>query len=133
MFPGFDESDAAPDLGDSAITETTGIGGFAMAAAPSIVQFVGGSVSDALAYSTQMYDITTSENPSYSLPPLDFRGAATGIDIRKVLASGILPVINTGMAHKEAGVGQVGAGIVHPPVLCFEKAVAACADAYEKA
>ena len=132
MFPGFDESDAAPDLGDSAITETTGIGGFAMAAAPSIVQFVGGSVSDALTYSTQMYDITTSESPSYSLPPLDFRGAATGIDVRKVLASGILPVINTGMAHKEAGVGQVGAGIVHPPVLCFEKAVAACADAYEK-
>ncbi len=130
MFPGFDETDANLDLGDSAITETTGIGGFAMAAAPSIVQFVGGSVSDALGYSTQMYEITETENPGYSLPPLDFRGAATGIDIRRVLATGILPVINTGMAHREAGVGQVGAGIVHPPAECFEKAVAACGEAF---
>lgn len=130
MFPGFTEEDAAPDLGDSAITETMGIGGFAMAAAPSIVQFVGGSVPDAIAFSEQMYEITESENPSYSLPVLDFRGAATGIDVMKVVETGILPVINTGIAHRVAGVGQVGAGIVHPPMECFEKALLACTEAF---
>ncbi|MEG1491700.1 MAG: DUF1116 domain-containing protein [Oscillospiraceae bacterium] len=129
MFPGFEDGDAAPDLGDSAITETCGIGGFAMAAAPAIVQFVGGCVEDALNYSRQMYEITESENINFTLPPLDFRGTAVGIDVRKVLATGILPIINTGMAHREAGVGQVGAGIVHPPVECFNEAAITCAAA----
>lgn len=123
FFPGFTLDDAAPDLGDSAITETMGIGGFSMGGAPAIVQFVGGYVEDAIEYSTQMYEITSGENTNYSLPSLDFRGSAFGIDIRKVIATGILPVINTGMAHKVAGIGQVGAGIVHPPVECFEKAL----------
>ncbi len=123
LFPGFNDEDAAPDLGDSAITETCGIGGFAMAAAPAIVQFVGGCVEDAINYSKQMYEITESENTNYSLPPLDFRGITVGIDVRKVIASGILPIINTGIAHREAGVGQVGAGIVNPPEACFEKAI----------
>lgn len=131
MFPGFNEKDAAPDIGDSAITETCGIGGFAMAAAPAIVQFVGGCVADAVEYSRQMYEITVGENPNFSLPPLDFRGTAVGIDVRKVVSSGILPVINTGMAHREAGVGQVGAGIVHPPAECFEQALTACAELTE--
>lgn len=125
LFPGFEDSDAAPDLGDSAITETTGIGGFSMAASPAIVQFVGGCVSDAIHYSAQMYEITETESSSFFLPALDFRGSATGIDVRKVVATGILPVINTGIAHKKAGVGQVGAGIVHPPMICFENALMA--------
>lgn len=125
LFPGYGEEDAALDLGDSAITETCGIGGFAMAAAPAIVQFVGGCVEDAFDYSRQMYEITESESTSFFLPPLDFRGSATGIDLCKVISTGILPVINTGIAHREAGVGQVGAGIVHPPMECFEKALLA--------
>ncbi len=125
LFPGFQEEDAALDLGDSAITETCGIGGFAMAAAPAIVQFVGGCVEDAFRYSRQMYEITETESGSFFLPPLDFRGSATGIDLRKVVEAGILPVINTGIAHREAGVGQIGAGIVHPPMACFEKALLA--------
>lgn len=127
LFPGFDESDAAPDIGDSAITETCGIGGFAMAGAPAIVQFVGGCVEDAVNYSRQMYEITESEHVNFTLPPLDFRGSAVGIDVRKVIATGILPVINTGMAHRKAGVGQVGAGIVHPPEECFNLAIMDCA------
>lgn len=121
FFPGFSEDDAAPDLGDSAITETMGIGGFAMGGSPAIVQFVGGEVEDAIAYSEQMYDITAGENSNYSIPTLNFRGSAFGIDVRKVIETGVLPVINTGMAHKVAGVGQIGAGIVHPPKACFEK------------
>lgn len=123
FFPGYTESDAAPDLGDSTITETMGIGGFAMGASPAIVQFVGGEVEDAVRYSEQMYEITVGENSNYSIPPLNFRGGAYGIDIRKVIETNILPVINTGMAHKEAGIGQVGAGIVHPPKACFEQAL----------
>lgn len=123
LFPGFAEEDANPDIGDSAITETMGIGGFAMGAAPAIVQFVGGTVNDAINYSAQMYQITEGENTSYSLPMLDFRGTAMGIDIRKVVELGIMPVINTGIAHRLAGIGQVGAGLVHPPVECFEKAI----------
>jgi hypothetical protein len=132
LFPGYTEKDAAPDLGDSTITETMGIGGFTMGGAPAIVQFVGGAVEDALEYSTQMYEITAGENSNYSIPTLDFRGSAFGIDIRKVIESGILPVINTGMAHKVAGVGQVGAGIVHPPRECFENALLDYVNAYSR-
>ncbi|WP_150275446.1 DUF1116 domain-containing protein [Paenibacillus tepidiphilus] len=131
LFPGYTVDDAAPDLGDSAITETMGIGGFAMGGAPAIVQFVGGTVEDAVGYSAQMYEICAAENPQFTIPNLDFRGSALGIDIRKVLETGILPVINTGMAHQEAGVGQIGAGIVHPPQQCFEQALLAYASRYD--
>jgi len=124
-FPGFSMEDANPDVGDSCITETLGIGGFSMATAPAIVQFVGGTPKDAVRYTTSMYEITTEESRAYKLPPMNFRGAPTGIDIRKVIETQVLPVINTGIAHKEAGVGQVGAGIVHPPMACFEQALEA--------
>lgn len=127
LFPGFTEEDAAKDLGDSCITETAGIGGFCMAAAPAIVQFVGGQVADAINYSKQMYEITAGEGSAYKIPVLDFRGGPTGIDLIKVIETGIRPIINTGIAHKNAGVGQVGAGLVHPPEECFKKALAACA------
>jgi len=127
FFPGYDEQDAARDLGDSCITETAGIGGFCMAAAPAIVQFVGGQVSDALRYTKSMYEITVGEGQAYKIPSLDFRGNPVGIDIIKVLETGIRPIINTGIAHKNMGVGQVGAGIVHPPEECFKQALAACA------
>lgn len=119
--------DANPDIGDSAITETAGLGGFSMAAAPAIVRFVGGEVSDALAASRRMYEITIGEHPMYSIPVLDFRGCPTGIDATLVARTGILPQINTGMAGKLAGVGQVGAGLVTPPAEIFPKALAALA------
>lgn len=122
-FPGYSTDDANPDIGDSAITETSGIGGFAMAAAIPIVQFVGGTPQDAINYSKSMYEITEAENNAYKIPVLDFRGSATGIDIQKVIETGIRPIINTGIAHKNAGVGQVGAGLVHPPMKCFEDAL----------
>lgn len=124
-FPGFSMDDANPDIGDSCITETLGIGGFSMATAPAIVQFVGGTPKDAVRYTTSMYEITTEESQAYKLPPMNFRGAPTGIDIRKVIETQVLPVINTGIAHKEPGIGQVGAGIVHPPMACFEQALEA--------
>jgi uncharacterized protein DUF1116 len=124
-FPGYSQEDANPDIGDSVITETTGIGGFAMATAPAIVQFVGGTPQDAVNYTTSMYEITAAENNMYTIPFLNFRGTPTGIDIRKVVETGIRPVINTGIAHKDPGVGQVGAGIVHPPMKCYEDALEA--------
>lgn len=129
-FPGFREDDANPDIGDSAITETAGIGGFAMAAAIAIVQFVGGSPQDAINYSNRMYEITLGESSSYSIPVFDFRGTPTGIDARKVVETGILPQINTGIAHRQAGVGQVGAGLVNPPWECFAEAILALAEEY---
>lgn len=129
-FPGFSEEDANPDIGDSVISETIGIGGFTMAAAPAIVQFVGGNVKDAVNFTLSMYEITVAENNAYAVPYLDFRGAPTGIDIRKVLETGILPIINTGIAHKNPGAGQVGAGLVHPPLKCFEDALVAFAEEY---
>jgi hypothetical protein len=121
--------DANPDIGDSAITETAGIGGFAMAAAPAIVRFVGGEVADAVAATQLMYEITLAENPTYQIPVLDFRGTPTGIDVTKVVRTGILPHINTGMAGKVAGTGQVGAGLVNPPAEIFPAALAALAEA----
>lgn len=132
-FPGFTEEDANRDVGDSCITETTGIGGFCMAASPAIVQFVGGQVQDAINYSSQMYEITVGEGTAYQIPVLDFRGSATGIDVMKVIETGIRPIINTGIAHKDYGVGQVGAGLVNPPEDCFKKAIEACAGAWGQA
>ncbi|HYQ60831.1 MAG TPA: DUF1116 domain-containing protein [Desulfatiglandales bacterium] len=129
-LPGFSEKDAALDIGDSVITETAGIGGFAMAAAPAIVKFVGGSASDAIRYTRQMYEITVAENDTYQIPTLDFRGTPTGIDLLKVVETGILPAINTGIAHKEPGIGMVGAGLVHPPENCFHDALEAFAQTY---
>ncbi len=123
MFPGFTEDDAAPDIGDSAITETCGIGGFAMGGAPAIVHFVGGVVKQAFDYSKAMHEITAGKHQVFTLPPLDFMPTAVGIEITKVIETGVLPIINTGMAHKNAGVGQVGAGLVNPPMACFEKAL----------
>ena len=115
--------DANPDIGDSAITETAGIGGMSMATAPAIVRFVGGSVPDALATTQRMYDITVGENPAFAIPILEFRGAPTGIDVTAVVRSGVLPQINTGMAGRVAGTGQVGAGLVTPPMECFTQAL----------
>jgi hypothetical protein len=123
FFPGYSAEDAALDLGDSAIAETTGIGGFAMAASPAIVQFVGGTPQDALAYTREMTHITLGRNNAYTIPMLSFAGTPTGIDVRKVVDTGIAPVINTGIAHREAGVGQIGAGITRAPLACFEQAV----------
>ena len=123
LFPGYTEEDCNADIGDSAITETAGFGGFAMAAAIAIVQFVGGVPQDAIDFSNKMYEITVGESSSFSIPVLGFRGTATGIDVRKVIEKNILPQINTGIAHKQAGIGQVGAGLVNPPWECFAKAI----------
>ncbi len=123
FFPGYGIEDANPDLGDSAITETLGIGGFAMAASPAITQFVGGTPADALATTRSMRRITMAAHPAYQLPALDFAGAPSGIDVLKVLDTGVLPVINTGIAHRRAGVGQIGAGIVTAPPEVFTSAV----------
>ncbi|MGV8978367.1 MAG: DUF1116 domain-containing protein [Cellulomonas sp.] len=122
FFPGFSIEDANPDLGDSAITETLGLGGFAMAASPAIVQFVGGTPDDALATTRSMRRITLGPHPAYMLPPLNFTGTPSGIDVLKVLETGVLPVINTGIAHREAGIGQIGAGVVTAPREVFLKA-----------
>ena len=126
-FPGYSVEDAAADLGDSAITETNGLGGFAMAASPAIVQFVGGTPADATANSRRMLSITLGSNPAFTLPPLNFGGTPAGIDARLVADSGVLPIINTGIAHRKAGVGQIGAGITTAPMACFNDALAALA------
>src|SRR5512133_2819445 len=130
FFSGFTQNDANPDIGDSAITETAGIGGFAMATAPAIVTFVGGTPKAALNATLEMYEITFAEHKYFTMPALDFRGTPTGIDIRKVVELGITPRINTGIAHKNAGVGQVGAGLVRPPLKIFEDALVAFAEKY---
>jgi hypothetical protein len=130
FFSGFSQEDANPDIGDSAITETAGIGGFAMATAPAIVTFVGGTPKDAMNATLEMYEITFAESKYFTMPSLDFRGTPTGIDIRKVVELGITPRINTGIAHKNAGVGQVGAGLVRPPLKIFEDALVAFAERY---
>jgi len=124
-LPGYSAEDANPDIGDSSITETGGLGGFAMAAAPAIVRFVGGTSDLAIQVTQEMYEITEGEHQFFTVPGLDFRGTPLGIDVRKVMATGILPFINTGIAHKEPGIGMVGAGLVRAPQACFEEAFAA--------
>src|SRR6185503_12762811 len=122
-FPGHGPADANPDLGDSAITETAGIGAFAMGGAPAIVRFVGGTPADAVAYTRTMYRITLTRNPEYTLPALGFAGTPTAIDLRRVVESGVAPVINTGIAHREPGIGQIGAGVARAPLGCFAAAL----------
>ena len=129
-FPGFSPADANPDIGDSTITETAGIGGFAMAAAPASVSFVGGRPEEAEHATLEMYEITVAEHAHFTIPALGFRGTPTGIDVRKVVELGVTPRINTGIAHREAGVGQVGAGLVRPPAAVFEEALLAWAERY---
>jgi hypothetical protein len=129
-FPGFTEADANPDLGDSSITETAGYGGFAMAAAPAIVSWVGGSVQGALDITERMYEITQAQHKHFLIPFLDFKGTPVGIDLRKVLKTGVTPTINTGIAHRKAGVGQVGAGTVSFPIQVFKDAFEAYVDKY---
>ncbi len=129
-FPGFTKEDANPDIGDSSIMETAGLGGFAIGAAPAIVQFVGGTPQDGLNKTLSMYEITVGENNIYQVPYLNFRGTPTGIDIRKVVEKNIPPFIDTGIAHKKPGIGQVGAGLVDAPMDVFKKAVITFAKKY---
>jgi hypothetical protein len=127
-FPGYSEADANPDMGDSAIVETVGLGGFAMGAAPAVVGFIGaGNASEAAVFTRSMGEICVGENAEWTIPAMDYKGVPTGIDIRLVVETGIVPTINTGVAHKKPGVGQVGAGVVKAPRGCFEQALVAFA------
>jgi VanZ family protein len=127
-FTGYTKEDANPDIGDSSITETAGLGGFAIAASPAIVQFVGGSTKDAINYTLKMYEITAGENNIYKIPYLNFRGTPTGIDAIKVAEKNVLPFIDTGVAHKKAGIGQIGAGVLSAPADPFKNAVIGLAN-----
>ena len=130
-FPGFTAADANPDIGDSTITETAGLGAFAMAAAPAIVTFIGGAPEDAIHATLEMYEITAAEHAHFTIPSLGFRGTPVGIDLRRVVELGVTPRVNTGIAHRNAGVGQVGAGLVRPPLEIFETALIAYAERYD--
>jgi hypothetical protein len=133
-FPGFSEKDGNPDMGDSAIVETVGLGGFAMAAAPAVVGYMGaGRASQATVFTRQMGEIVVGHNPAWTIPAMDFAGVPTGIDIRLVIETGLAPTINTGIAHREPGVGQVGAGVVKAPLKCFEQALVAFAETMDLA
>ncbi len=129
-FPGFKAEDANPDMGDSAIVETIGLGGVAMAASPAVARFVGaGGVAEALAATAEMREISAGEHPHFRIPALDERGTPVGIDVRLVVETGITPLINTGIAGRVAGTGQVGAGVVRAPLGCFTQALEALAGA----
>ena len=129
FFPGYGPEDANPDIGDSSITETAGVGSMALAGAPAIVQYIGGTAHSAIESTRKMYEITAEEHRTFTIPALDFRGTPVGIDIRKVVETGIEPVINTGIAHKKPGIGQIGAGLTAAPMACFVAALEAFAAA----
>jgi hypothetical protein len=131
FLPGYSELDAGLDMGDSAITETVGWGAFVLGGAPGILSFVGGTPDEALAYSRDMRQITVSTSPEYLIPALGFEGTAVGIDVRKVVQTNIVPVIDTAMAHKDPGHPIIGAGIVRPPMECFKKALRRLAEKYD--
>ena len=131
-FPGFTEADANPDMGDSAIVETVGLGGFAMGASPAVAGFVGaGAASDAGNFTRRMGEITAAQNPEWTIPAMDYLGVPTGIDVRAVVETGIAPTINTGIAHRRPGIGQVGAGVARAPLKCFSQALCALAERLE--
>lgn len=125
FYPGYGQADANPDIGDSVITECAGIGAFAMAAAPAIARLVGGTPESAVQATLDMYRITVAEHPDFTIPGLGFRGTPTGIDARKVVELELPPHVNTGIAHREPGIGQIGFGLVRPPLAPFREALAA--------
>ena len=128
-FPGYTEADANPDIGDSAIVETVGLGGFAMGAAPAVAGFVGaGAASEAGGFTLRMGEIAAVENPEWTIPAMDYLGVPTGIDVRWVVETGVAPAINTGIAHREPGIGQIGAGVVRAPMDCFKNALEVLAE-----
>lgn len=131
LFGGYTEEDAGLDVGDSAITETFGLGGFALAAAPAIVSIIGGTVKDSLRISKKMQTITTDSNPNITMPALNFAGLSTGIDIIKVIQTNTLPLITTAITHKEAGIGMIDAGTVNPPMEVFQKAIIEFSKTFE--
>lgn len=128
-FEGFKAEDANPAIGDSEIAETTGLGGFAMSAAPALARYVGGTPEESAQLSQEMYKITVDEHPRFNIPSLNYRGTPCGIDVRKVVATGVTPIFNTGIAHKTPGIGQIGAGYARTPLVCYEKALAALGEA----
>jgi len=130
FLPGYSEEDAGLDMGDSAITETVGWGGFVLGGAPGILSLVGGTPEEALSYSREMRQITVTTSPEFRIPALGFEGAAVGIDVRKVVQTNILPVIDTAVAHKDSGHPIIGAGLVRPPLGCFKKALIRFAEKY---
>jgi hypothetical protein len=130
FLPGYHAEDAGLDMGDSAITETVGWGGFVLGGAPGILSLVGGTPDEALAYSRAMRQITVTTSPEFRIPALGFEGTAVGIDIRKVAQTNILPIIDTALAHKEPGHPIIGAGLTRPPLDCFKKALLRFAEKY---
>jgi hypothetical protein len=130
-FPGFGKEDGNPDMGDSAITETAGVGGFALANSPAILSLIGGTSEDAIRYTKEMRQITMGLNETFTIPILNFQGTATGIDLRRVVRTGILPVIDTAVAHKKPGIGYIGAGLVNPPIEAFHQALYAFGKKYD--
>ena len=130
LLPGWKEMDAGLDMGDSAITETVGWGGFALGGAPGILAFTGGTAAEAMAFSRDMRAITLGQSPDFLMPALDFEGTAVGIDIRKVVATNLVPVIDTAIAHREPGHGTLGGGIVRPPLACFTRALERFSEVY---
>jgi len=130
FFPGFKEGDEGGDIGDSAIMETMGLGNFACICAPAVVQVVGGTVKDAENFTREMREITIARHKAFTIPYMNFEGTSLGIDIRKVVETGIEPSINTGVTHKKAGIGGVGFGLVRAPMDCFKKALKAFVEKY---
>lgn len=132
FFSPFTQNDANPDLGDSTVSEIAGIGAYAMASAPAIVKFVGGAPEDAVKYTKQMAEICVGRHRDYQIPSMNFIGTPVGTDIRKVVETGITPIINTGIAHKEPGIGQIGAGLLYAPMACFEESLKALNDSFQQ-
>jgi hypothetical protein len=125
FFPGFSQEDAHLDLGGSRIKETAGFGGMCIASSPAMCLLIGGRARDTVQHTLNMYEITSAENPAYQIPYLDFRGIPTGIDVLKVVDTGITPIITTGINHKRENVGHIGVGVTISPFECFRKALEA--------
>jgi hypothetical protein len=132
-LPGYSAAVAGLDMGDSAITETFGWGGFVLGGAPGILALVGGTPDQAARISLDMRQITLGTSPDYRIPAFGFEGAAVGIDIRKVVRTGILPTIDTAIAHREPGHPKIGGGLVRAPRECFSKALREFGRHYEVA
>ena len=125
FLEGFGPADAGPGCGDSLAVECAGLGATVLPAAPALWPLVGADEARARRIFEETELIALGEHPHYRVPVLGDRGAPTGIDLLRVVETGIRPVIDIVMVHRESGRGMIGFGLTSPPMGCFEQAAQA--------
>eukprot|EP00005_Dracoamoeba_jomungandri_P005154 CAMPEP_0174260516 /NCGR_PEP_ID=MMETSP0439-20130205/9811_1 /TAXON_ID=0 /ORGANISM="Stereomyxa ramosa, Strain Chinc5" /LENGTH=472 /DNA_ID=CAMNT_0015344773 /DNA_START=55 /DNA_END=1473 /DNA_ORIENTATION=+ len=131
FFPPYKQTDAGRDMGDSAITEANGWGSNVLNGALAFLNGLPATVQRAHEITAENKSLMVGRNPYLKAPAYDFEGVPQGLDFRLVHTKKLLPWINTGITHRDAGHRVIGRGLSKPPQRCFDQALEAMAKKYE--